>query len=115
MKLYRIVSVAEYEDFKCCRSFRTAKNTLEAKQFFKSEAAIKEFYRDSTIQNLFPPYAYIIIVDIDESRLANIEIDAQELDRFEAITVFEADWPNFNKCINFTKEHDLRKYLYINR
>ena len=106
MKLYRIVSHDEREDFQKYR-FRTSRNTLEAKQFFKSEIAIREFYRDSLIQGYQPPYSFLISVDISEECLNMILFDTQELDTFEAVTVFEPDLPAFNDCINFTDIHAL--------
>ena len=42
-KLYRAVSKSEYDDWKTISIFRTAKNTLEAKQFFKTMIAVKDF------------------------------------------------------------------------
>jgi hypothetical protein len=43
IKLYRAISQNEKDDFDRDQQFRTGKNTLEAKQFFKSRAAVKQF------------------------------------------------------------------------
>jgi hypothetical protein len=41
--LYRVVSRAEKNDYEDHRGFRTARNTVEGKQFFKSEQGVREF------------------------------------------------------------------------
>lgn len=105
MKLYRTVSKAERDDYIHTGELRTAKNTLEGKQFFKSEIAVREFMSNSKLQRYSPPYKYLFILDIDEECLGSIDYDEQELDRFEAITIFEADLPQFNNCINFIEQN----------
>lgn len=82
----------------------TAENTLEARQFFKSRRAVSEFVRDTRMQRFQPPYQYIFVVDVDDRCLAAVRYDIQELDRFEAVTVYEADLPAFNNCVNFIKQ-----------
>jgi hypothetical protein len=107
MKLYRAISIAEMNDFKQNdNSFRTAKNTLEAKQFFKSETAVETFVRESVKQNYRPAYKHILIVDINEQCLNEIRSEEQMLDGFEALTVAEEELPVFNNCINFTEDYD---------
>lgn len=108
MKIYRAVSVAEQRNFyENDESFLTARNTLEAKQFFKSKLAVTTFVKESVKQHYAPPYKYLFVVDIDETCLGNIVgIDNQLLDGFEALTVAEELLPAFNNCINFTEQHD---------
>lgn len=106
IKLYRAVSALEFEDYRSQKKFRTSKNTLEAKQFFKSEEAVKEFIKDSKKQNYNPSYKYILLVLVDKQCLENSIYEEQELDRFLAITIHEADLPLFNKCIIFVESYD---------
>jgi hypothetical protein len=105
MKLFRTVSEAERSDYNGSGIFRTSTNTLEAKQFFKSEIAVQEFIRSSKSQRYSPPYKYLFAIDIDEHCLNQISYDEQELDRFNAITISEEDLPQFNNCINFVEEN----------
>lgn len=107
MRLYRAVSGKEYKDHRHNKIFRTAKNTLEAKQFFKSDIGVVEFVRDATNQAYKPPYRYILIITVDEACLKSLVIESQELDRFEAITIHEQDLLAFNKCVKFVEEIDV--------
>lgn len=107
MKLYRTVSKAERDDYHTDGLLRPGDNTLEAKQFFKSEIAVEEFIQNAKAQRFSPPYKYLFIIDINEECLEGIPYDEQELDRFAAITVFEAHLPLFNNCINFIDEYAL--------
>ena len=50
--LYRAVSQNERNDYFERKEFRIAKNTLDAKQFFKSRIAIKQFVESSVRQTL---------------------------------------------------------------
>jgi hypothetical protein len=105
-KLYRAVSKLEFTDWENCKKFRTAKNTLEAKQFFKSRDAVDDFIFHSKLQNFSPPYQLIFELDIIKECLAKIKIYEIELDRFDAITIEEDDLLRFNKCIKFVKYYD---------
>ena len=106
MKLFRTVSKAERDDYNSNKKFRISRNTLEAKQFFKSEIAVEEFIRDSKLRHYSPPYKYLLSIDINEQCLNLISYDEQELDRFPAITIHENDLPQFNNCINFVDEYE---------
>ena len=99
LKLYRAVSQNEFEDWEKIKAFRTAKNTLEAKQFFKSLLAVKDFVSNSQIQKFSPAYSMILEIEILNDCLNSIQVFTTELDRFEAITVSENDLPGFNKCV----------------
>lgn len=114
MKLYRVVSSAERDDFDLYGSFRTARNTMEATQFFKTEFGVQEFYRSSLTQDYQPPYSSIIVVDINEACLEVVDHDVQVLDGFDAITVSEDCSPDFNEGINFTTLNDLEIHIHIN-
>ena len=50
IKLYRAISQQEKDDYDSQQIFRTGRNTLEAKQFFKSRTAVKEFVDSSVMQ-----------------------------------------------------------------
>jgi hypothetical protein len=100
-KLYRAVSKLEFNDWEKYKKFRTAKNTLEAKQFFKRSEAVDDFIFHSKLQNFSPPYQLVFEIDILKECLSKIKIYEIELDRFDAITVDEDDLLEFNKCIKF--------------
>jgi len=104
MTLYRAVSTDEYRDFKVDRNFRTAKNTLEAKQFFKSERAVLEFVKVAIKRAYRPPYKYILFINVDSQCLEAVDLQAQDLDGYDAITIQEDDLPSFNNCVTFTTE-----------
>jgi hypothetical protein len=107
MILYRAVSGDEYKDYRYNKKFRTARNTLEAKQFYKSERGVVEFVKDATKQSYRPPYKYILTITMDEGCLNELDPEIQELDRFEAITIHEQDLLAFNKCVKFVEEIDV--------
>jgi len=105
MKLYRAISYRERQDYKKCKQFRTAKNTLEAKQFFKSETGVFEFIEDSLTGNFSPPYKYMYCIELDEECIAKIEYDEQILVGYKAITIQEQYLRNFNKCVKLAVEN----------
>ena len=105
--LYRAVSNVEYRDYQKSKLFKTAKNTLEAKQFFKSRIAIREFVASSVEQAYFPPYTHLLILTIDDTQLSKVRIDTMDLDGFEAISVPENQLSAFNTCINNVKKEKL--------
>jgi hypothetical protein len=104
MILFRAVSTDEYKDFKIHGNFRTAKNTLEAKQFFKREKAVLEFVNVAVKRSYRPPYKYVLIIDVDNQCLEAVEFQSQNLDGHDAITIQEDDFPSFNNCITFIEE-----------
>jgi hypothetical protein len=101
--LYRAVSDAEYFDFQKNPLFNTAQNTLEAKQFFKSRIAIREFVASAINQNYFPPYTRLLVLTTDDILLNNVSYDSMDLDGFEAISVPEDELPAFNNCVTFAR------------
>ncbi len=101
MNLYRAVSRAEQRDIKQFRRFRTARNTLEGKQFFKTQAAISYFVIQAKSLHYRPPYRFLIEVNIEEPCLNSFVFDDQILDGFEAITINEDNLATFNNCVNF--------------
>ena len=111
MKLYRTVSADEFENYQKYKVFKVARNTIEGKQFFKTEAGVNEFVKDAEKQDYFPPYKYILIVQSDLDCLEQIPYDEQELDRFEAITVHEDHLGSFNDCIKFVEHYEFKNYL----
>jgi hypothetical protein len=88
-------------------SFHTARNTLEAKQFFKSRTAIREFVVSSMDQKYDPPYTRLLILTLNDSMLSEVSYDEMDLDGFEAISVPEDELPAFNKSVTFVKEEML--------
>ncbi len=59
MIIYRAVSRAEQPDIKQTGRFRTARNTLEGKQFFKTQAAIAYFVSQAESLHYKPPYRFL--------------------------------------------------------
>jgi hypothetical protein len=111
LRLFRAISRAELRDFRIDHQFRTAANTLEGKQFFKSEVAVREFAEKAFKRNYSPPYVSYLVVSIDEDCLANTAFYSQELDGFEAITVDEDNLPSFNNCVTFEEQHEFRNNI----
>jgi len=107
MKLYRAVSTAEYDDYWSSTTFQTTHNTLEAKQFFKSQIGVDDYSNRASLINYDPPYTYVFIIDVDESCFNRIPADHLELDRHQAVTIHETDLQTFNACINFVEEYAL--------
>lgn len=103
--LYRTVSTAERDDFNKDGQFRTSRNTLEGKQFFKSEEAVADYIRDTKIRGYIPEYTYLLRIELEVACLDKIPYEEQELDRFKAITIHEDYLIAFNKCIKFTTEY----------
>ena len=107
MHLYRVVSEKENENIRKTGGFSTALNTIEGKQFFKTENAVREFARIATLRNYKPPYKYLIIVTIEEEKLNRLNVDHINLDGFDAITIQEDDLNLFNKNINFILQNEI--------
>jgi hypothetical protein len=105
MKIYRAISEKERDDYYFCHYFRTSKNTLEAKQFFKSEADTLDFINKSRKKQYLPPYKYLLYIEIDEDCFYKIHPEEQILDGFEAITIYKFHLPAFNICIKLVSEH----------
>ncbi|MBW0161756.1 MAG: hypothetical protein HYI21_06870 [Sediminibacterium sp. Gen4] len=101
MILYRAISDAEKEDLGIDQKFRTQINTLEAKQFFRSEIAVREYIQLASIRQFIPPYTHTISVFIDDHCFENLTYEQQVLDGHEAISIESNHLYNFNKCVNF--------------
>jgi len=107
IKLYRAISQREKDDDDSKQIFRTGKNTLEAKQFFKSRAAIKEFVDSSVMQDYDPPYLYLLIISVDGDCFNMIDHTNMKLDGFDAININEDYLLNFNNCVRFVQQEIL--------
>ncbi len=107
MKLYRAVSEKEKNDYDNFGEFRTSKNTLEAKQFFKSRTAVLSFVKRSVVQEYDPSYKYLLIIDVDEDYLQNSNVSHLSLDGFDAVSIEENGLLNFSFYINFVREENL--------
>lgn len=107
MKLFRTVSDDEWNDYYSHKKFRTAKNTLEAKQFFKSETGVREYKRKADEIIFVPPYRHLLVVELDLRCLSTIPFDEQVIDDYDAITIAEDDLNNFNNCVNFVDRYDI--------
>lgn len=103
--LYRTISTAERNDFNTDKHFRTSRNTLEGKQFFKSHEGLIEYIKDTQLRGYYPEYTYWLDVNIDTECLEAVPYEEQELDRFKVITIHEDFLPQFNKCVNFVEEY----------
>src|SRR6266567_3036392 len=104
IKLYRVVSQLEKDDFDKHGFFRTEKNTLEAKQFFRSTDAIKEFVNKALLQEYYPPYEYLFTIIIDKEDFSNIPHTNIELDSYDAISIHEDNLTIFNNNIKFVNQ-----------
>ena len=106
-KLFRAISQSEKDDFDQTKVFRTGRNTLEAKQFFKSLTAVKQFVASSVIQAYNPPYLYLLIITIDHDLLKEANPTNMKLDGYEALNIAEDDLMPFNNCIIFVEQEEL--------
>jgi len=104
LHLYRIVSNAEKDDYNECQHFRTHKNTLEAKQFFKSVEAIDDFYSKASVRGYEPKYDCIFDIIVDEVKFNAMHRQEMILDGFDAVSIDELDLPEFNDCVIFVKQ-----------
>ena len=104
MILYRAVSTSEFKDFKNDEKFRTAENTLEAKQFFRTEKAVLEFVRIAIKRSYRPPYKFILIIYVDNQCIQTINFEMQNLDGYDAITIQNEDLFSFNNCVTFIED-----------
>lgn len=83
------------------------KNTLEGKQFFKEEAAVKEFVENAKQRNYQPPYQHVLVVQADEECMSRIGFCEQKLDGYDAITIRETYLNSFNRYIKFVEDYDV--------
>ena len=87
MKLFRAVSKAEKDDLERHVAFRTALNTLESKQFFKDKNAVKQYVRHAKQRDFYPPYEFIVEVEIKNVDMKNIKYEKLELDSSDAVNI----------------------------
>jgi len=80
---------------------------MEAKQFFKSRRAVEQFVARSVLQNYDPPYAYLLIITVDDDCFNIIHHKNMNLDGFDAINIDEDHLPDFNNCVRFVKQETL--------
>ncbi|RYY86833.1 MAG: hypothetical protein EOO15_13430 [Chitinophagaceae bacterium] len=107
MNLYRAMSAEEWADYASDFQFRTARNTLEGKQFFKTEWATREYVRKSVQRRFHPPYRHLVAFFVPLECIKGIEFEDQILDDFEAITFAEADLFKLSDCVNFKQLDDI--------
>ena len=105
--LYRAISKAELDDWRESDLFRCSANTIEAKQFWESMKAARNFVDLSHRRNFNPRYFCILKIKIDKNCLEQIKYESQELDRYMAITIREIDLQQFNKCEKKIKQYDI--------
>ncbi len=104
IRLYRAISQSEKDDFYIDQIFRTGKNTLEAKQFFKSRTAVSQFVERSVIQNYLPPYLYLLMINIDEECLNESNPTFMILDGFSAVNIEDVNLLSFSKSVIFVQQ-----------
>ena len=107
MKLYRVISQAEKDDYEFTGQLRTATNTLEAKQFFKTRKAVNEYLENAISQDFQPVYVTLLIVDIEKSDFDTLQADEMALDGFLAVTVHEEHLNSLNSFIKFVTKEDI--------
>ncbi len=105
MILYRAGSDEELADYTISGIFQTGPNTLEGKQFFRTEMAVLEFAGEANRIGYEPPYTTIFSISINEPDFNLLPVDRQILDSHEAITVSTDHLAAFNNCISFTKTY----------
>ena len=103
--LYRAVSKGELDDWKESDLFRCIENTIEAKQFWESIEAARNFVNLSKRRKFYPPYFCILEIKINKDCFEQIKYESQELDRYEAITIYKIDLDQFNKCEKKIKQY----------
>ncbi|RYE31415.1 MAG: hypothetical protein EOP42_10620 [Sphingobacteriaceae bacterium] len=101
MKLYRAVSEEEMNDFILDKQFRTSKNTLEAKQFFKLKTNCIDFVKKAVLQEYNPQYKHLLTIEINEHFLQNSDYFNSLLDGYDAISIGEDDLLKFNYNVKF--------------
>ncbi len=104
--LFRAISQQEKEDYDTHLVFRTGRNTLEAKQFFKTRTAVTSFAGDAVQQSYDPAYAYLMIVTVDDDQFDTTQ-RTRKLDGYDAVHIEEDDLPAFNNCVIFVKQEVL--------
>ena len=102
----------EYQDFSTDKAFRTTNRTLEAKQFFRTKKAVWDFVIIATKRSYFPPYEYVLTIDIDNPCFETVGAEAQNLDGHDAITIQEDDLTPFNNCIIFVEVEYVKLSLH---
>jgi hypothetical protein len=107
IKLYRAISQQEKDDYDSQQIFRTGRNTLEAKQFFKSRVAVTQFVASSVLQAYDPPYKYLLIINIDEGCFNMTDHADMKLDGYDAVNINEDHLLNFNNCVRFVQQEIL--------
>ncbi len=73
--MFRAISLAEYKDFEKEKIFKTSRNTLEVKQFFRSKKLVLNYVKKVTEQRYSPPYKYIMEFDIDIAHSDELELE----------------------------------------
>jgi len=107
VKLYRAVSKSEKDDYDDQHVLRTGRNTLEAKQFFKSREAVNEFVANARLQQYDPPYEYLLIISTNNLEFDDPIYTNMPLDGYEAISIHEDNLPTFNNYIKFVEQETL--------
>jgi hypothetical protein len=104
--LFRAVSQQEKEDYNAHGAFLTGRNTLEAKQFFKTRVAVTSFVSSAAEQRYDPAYTHLMIVTVDDGSF-DIISRTRKLDGYDAVYVDEGDLPAFNNCVIFVNQEVL--------
>ena len=104
--LFRAVSQQEKENYDAHDAFRIGRNTLEAKQFFKTRVAVIAFVSSAVDQNYDPAYTHLMIVTVDDDNFDIIQ-GTRKLDGYDAEHVHEDDLGAFNNCVIFVSQEVL--------
>jgi hypothetical protein len=103
--IYRVISNEEFIDLSNSKIFSGSKNTIEGKQFWL-EIEDAEFYLNkATNSNFNPAYKYLLEIEIDKECLKNLQPEYMDLDGQKALHIDKLKLEEFNKCINFVKNH----------
>jgi hypothetical protein len=105
MLLFRAMSMAEFREYRGSGLLQIAGQTLEAKQFFRSEAAVMDFVKRADVQGFIPRYARMLTFVLDTDCFPADALQEQILDGHLAVTIAEEHLPQLNNCINFVRSH----------
>jgi hypothetical protein len=103
--IYRVVSNSEFLDLSISKTFCVSRNTIEGKQFWLDIENAEFYLNKATNSNFNPAYKYLLEIEIDKECLKNLHPEYMDLDGQKALHIDKLKLEEFNKCINFVKNH----------
>jgi hypothetical protein len=68
---------------------------------------VQELIKRSRISKFYPPYEFVLEIEIEKNCFSKIFFYAQPLDDHEALTIPDTHLPEFNKCVNLVTVHEI--------